>query len=347
MTTQTGTMQALLFTAIRKLELVEVPAPTLQSPQDVLLKVKAVGVCGSDLHGYTGQSGRRTPPLIMGHEVTAEVQAVGAGVTDLPVGARVAVQPVEFCGTCPQCVAGYRSLCEKRRLMGMNAPGAYAEYVVWPAANLYRLPDALSDEHGALAEPLAIAVHAVGLTNHLTYETAFVLGAGPIGLLTLSVLKERGVKRILVSDTSDARLAVARQIGADVTINPTQEDVQAVVKAHTDGRGVEVAFEAVGLSATAQQAVNVTRNKGTVVWIGNNQRMIEVDMQAIVTRELSVLGSYGMTDEEFQTALRLLAAGKIPAQQLINRRATLSEGPQLFDQLLAEPQTVKCVIQIG
>ncbi len=344
MTSQNGTMKALMFTAIREQKLVDVPIPTLQRPDDVLLKVRSVGVCGSDLHGYTGESGRRTPPLIMGHEVTAEVIAVGEGVQDLPVGTRVAIQPVQFCGKCAQCVAGRRSLCENRSLMGMNAPGAYAEYVVWPAANLYPLPEGLSYEDGALTEPLSIAVHAVGLAHIRPYDTAFIVGAGPIGLLTLAVLRQTGVSQIAISDMSDARLEVARSMGADVLINPGHQNPRRAVDEMTHGAGVDLAFEAVGLGATAQQTLEVTRNKGTIVWIGNNKRMIEIDMQAIVTRELAVLGSYGMSDGEFQRALAMLADGRIPTERLISRRAALSEGPSLFDELLASPETIKCVI---
>jgi 2-desacetyl-2-hydroxyethyl bacteriochlorophyllide A dehydrogenase len=338
-----STMQALMFTAIKEQKLVELPIPQIDRPDGVLLKVKSVGVCGSDLHGYTGQSGRRVPPLVMGHEVTAEVVEVGKVVTDLPLGSRVAIQPVEFCGQCAQCLAGNRSLCERRRLMGMHAPGAYAEYVMWPASNLFRLPDSLSYENGALAEPLSIAVHAVGLAHIKPYDTAFVVGAGPIGLLTLAVLKLTGVRQIIVSDTSNARLDLARAIGADVTVNPKTQNLHEVIHQHTDG-GADVSFEAVGMSATAQQSIEATRTKGLIVWIGNNQRMIEVDMQAIVTRELTILGTYGMSNEEFQRSLQMLADGQIPTDKLINRRATLSEGPQLFDQLLASPETIKCMI---
>ncbi|NUM47187.1 MAG: alcohol dehydrogenase catalytic domain-containing protein [Anaerolineales bacterium] len=320
------------------------PAPAIDRPDSVLLKVKSVGVCGSDLHGYTGQSGRRVPPLIMGHEVTAEVIEVGEAVRNLPPGSRVAIQPVEFCGVCPQCLAGRRNVCEKRRLMGMNAPGAYAEYVTWSASNLFQLPDTLSYEDGALTEPLSVAVHAVSLAHIKLYDTALVVGAGPIGLLTLAVLKLTGLSRIAVSDTSDARLEVARALGAQVTINPIRQNPRQVVNEFTNGGGVDLAFEAVGISATAQQSLEVTRNNGTVVWIGNNQRLIEIDMQAIVTRELRVIGSYGMNDEDFQRSLRLLADGQIPTGQLINRRASLDEGPALFDQLLASPETIKCVI---
>jgi L-iditol 2-dehydrogenase len=280
----------------------------------------------------------------MGHEVTGEVVAVGSAVTDLPIGSRVACLTVAWCGKCSQCIAGRHSICENRRIMGMTAPGAYAEYFTWPAPCVVKLPDTLSFEDGALAEPLSITVHAVGLAHIRPYDTAFIVGAGPIGLLTLCVLRNTGVSRIIVSDTSDIRLESARALGAAVTVNPTQQKPREVANEYTNGSGVDISFEAVGLSQTAQQTLEVTRNKGQIIWIGNNQRMIEIDMQAVVTRELTVLGSYGMTDEEFRRSLQMLADGRIPASQLINRRATLSEGPTLFDELLAAPETIKCVI---
>jgi len=337
-------MQALMMTAINELQLLDVPRPAVERPEDVLLKVRSVGICGSDLHGYTGHTGRRTPPLIMGHEVTGEVIALGSAVDTLQIGDRVAVQPIEFCGVCSQCLAGQRSICENRRVMGMSAPGAYAEYVLWSAANLYKLPDTLSFEAGSLTEPTSIAVHAVGLAHIRPYDTAFVVGAGPIGLLTLAALKLTGVRQIVVSDLSDARLELAQSMGAHVTVNPAKQDLRLVIDECTGGKGVDVAFEAVGVSATAQQTLEVTRNKGLVVWIGNNQRLIEIDMQAVVTRELTVIGSYGMSDEEIRRSIRMLADGSVPAGKLINRRAKLEEGRELFDELLATPETIKCVI---
>ncbi|MDQ4078282.1 MAG: galactitol-1-phosphate 5-dehydrogenase [Chloroflexota bacterium] len=344
MASKDRSMTALMLTDIRDLQLAEVPIPEIEAPDEVLIKVRSAGVCGSDLHGYTGASGRRQPPLIMGHEVTGEVIATGDAVEDLPVGTRVAVQPVRWCGRCSQCRAGRRNLCTQRRLMGMNAPGGYAPYVTWPAGNLFPLPDNLSFEEGALAEPLAVCVHAVGLADIRPYDTALVVGAGPIGLLTLAVLRHAGLKRLAVSDLSDARLEQAQAAGADVTINPKRQEISQVVEEMTRGEGVNIAFEAVGVSATVQQAVAATRNDGTVVWIGNNERMVEVDMQSIVTRELTVRGSYGMNDEDFQRALQMLGDGRIPTDLLINRRATLDEGPTLFEELLVSPETVKCVI---
>ena len=342
--TQQPEMTALMMTAIRELELVEVPAPAPEQPGEVLLRVRAAGVCGSDLHGYAGTTGRRTPPLIMGHEVTGEVVATGQGVTGLPAGTRVAVQPVAYCGECAQCRAGNPNLCTRRRLMGMNAPGGYAPYVVWPAENLYPLPDGLSFEQGALAEPLAVAVHAVGLAEYRPDDAVLVVGAGPIGLLILMLLKHAGLSRRAISDLSDERLALARELGAEVTINPAQQPLDEAIRQYTDGEGVDVAFEAVGLSATVGQAIGATRNGGTVVWVGNNARVVEVDMQSVVTRELTIRGSYGMRDDDFRRALALLAEGELPAERLITRRASLAEGPALFEELLADPEITKCVI---
>ena len=330
------TMQALVMTAINQHTLVETPVPVLPAPGWALLKVKAVGVCGSDLHGYLGHTGRRVPPLIMGHEAAAEVVAVGDEVTNVRPGDRVALLPMVD--------QGGHGLEKDRLVLGMNWPGCNAEYATWPASNLYPLPENLSYEQAALAEPLAICVHAVSLAPIRPYDTAFVVGAGPIGLLTLAVLRATGVSTIAVSDTSDVRLERARQIGADVLINPTRENPRAVVDRFTGGQGVDIAFEAVGAGVTCQQTLEVTRDRGTVIWIGNSARMVEIDMQMVVTRELRVLGSYGMTPQDFRRTLQMLADGVIPTEHIIDRRARLSEGETLFEELLASPEVIKCVI---
>jgi L-iditol 2-dehydrogenase len=335
-------MKALMFTDIRQLQLQDVPRPEIESPDDVIVKVKSVGICGSDLHGYTGQSGRRTPPLIMGHEFTGVVETVGSANGIAP-GQRVAIQPLVVCYHCDQCLAGQQNLCENRALIGMHRPGAYAEYVRVPVSNLYPIPDQLTYEAGAMVEPLSVAVHAVSLVNVHPYDTALIVGAGTIGLLTLIVLRQTAVRQIIVSDLSDARLEAARALGADITVNTASQNLKDAVLQHTV-KGVDVAFEAVGVTTTAQQTVDAVRTQGTVVWIGNNQKVIEVDMQSIVTREISVLGSYGMNQRDFKRSLAMLADGIIPVERIINRRASLDEGPHLFDELLGDESIIKCVI---
>jgi L-iditol 2-dehydrogenase len=283
-------MQALVFTALRRMELRDVPTPQISAPDEALVRVRAVGVCGSDLHGYTGQSGRRTPPMVMGHEAAGVVAAVGTAVTNVKPGDRVAIQPVKFCGVCPQCKEGKASLCANRQVLGVHqtAGGAYAEWLVWPARNLYPIPDHLSFEQASFAEPLAVCLHALRLADIKPYDSVALVGSGPIGLLTLSILKTLGLRQIFVSDVSDERLALAKKLGATVTINPSRETPRVVVDAHTNGQGADVSIEAVGLGVTAQQAIDLTKNGGTVVWIGNNMKTIEIDMQTVVTRELRV-----------------------------------------------------------
>jgi L-iditol 2-dehydrogenase len=190
-------------------------------------------------------------------------------------------------------------------------------------------------------------VHAVGITQIRPYDSVLVIGAGTIGLLTMQVLLLSGARQVVVSDVSDARLEVARRMGAVDVVNPSKTDFDAYVRSFTAGHGFDITFEAVGITPTVAQSVTAVKDGGKIVWIGNNQRTVEVDMQAIVTRELSVLGTYGMNDRDFGRALQMLADGKIDVASLVTRRAALSEGPTLFDELLHDPETIKCVIQMA
>ena len=285
----TDTMRALLLVAERKLELVDQDLP-VPGPGDALVRVRAVGVCGSDLHGYTGHTGRRIPPLVMGHEAAGEIAALGEDVEGWAVGDRVATQTVAGCGTCDRCLAGADNVCERRRIMGMTDPGAYAQYVVWPASYLVPLPEGMTYEQASLAEPLGVAVHAAALVP-LEGRSVFVAGAGPIGLLTVAEARARGAGTIVVSDLDASRLEAARRVGADHVLNAHDGDPAAAARALTGGSGVDVSFEAVGATEPVRQSIDATRNDGTVVWIGNNADRIEVGMQSIVTRGLSIRGA--------------------------------------------------------
>lgn len=338
-------MRALLLDAERHLTVVDLPIPALERPDDVLVRVAAVGICGSDLHGYLGLTGRRVPPLVMGHEATGEVVAVGAGVQRLHPGARVATTTVAACGECRRCLAGERSICEHRRILGMNAQGAYAEYVVWPESSLPVLSAGLSYEAGALAEPLAVALHAVNRAHIEAGDDVLIAGGGPIGVFVHLLARIAGAGRIIVSDVQRERLDAARAFGADVVVDAGRDDLVAIVRGATAGSGVDVAFEAVGVGVTARQTIAAVRNAGTVVWLGNSDRQIEIDMQAVVTRDLTIRGSYGMAGDEFEHALELLASGRIPAAGVISRYASLEDGPELFEQLLTSPATIKCLLR--
>jgi L-iditol 2-dehydrogenase len=340
-----GQMRALLLDAERHLTLVDLPIPALERSEDVLVRVRAVGVCGSDLHGYLGVTGRRVPPLVMGHEATGEVVAVGAGARHLRPGARVATNTIASCGRCRACLAGERSLCEQRLILGMNAAGAYAEYLVWPESSLPELPDSLSYEAGVLAEPLAVALHGINIAAIKPGDAVFIAGGGPIGVLVHLLARLAGAGQIIVSDLHPERLSAARAFGADIVVDAGREDPVAVARAATGGSGVDVAIEAVGAGATARQTIDAVRNAGTVVWLGNSERHIQIDMQAVVTRDVAVRGSYGMSGQEFERALMLLATGRLPVDAIVNRYASLDDGPELFEELLAAPATIKCVIR--
>jgi L-iditol 2-dehydrogenase len=344
-TPESGEMRALLLAGERHLTLVDLPMPSLDRPDDVLVRVHAVGICGSDLHGYLGHTGRRIPPLVMGHEATGEVVAVGAGVQRLRPGMRVATNTIASCGQCRPCLSGQRALCEHRLILGMNAQGAYAEYVAWPETSLPELPESLSYEAGALAEPLAVALHAVNIAGIKPGDTVFIAGGGPIGVLVHLLVRFAGAGRIIVSDLHPDRLAAARAFGAEIVVDARAEDPVAVTRAATGGSGADVAIEAVGYGITARQTVDAARNAGTVVWLGNSEQRIEIDMQAVVTREINVRGSYGMTGQEFERALELLADGRLPVDAIINRYASLDECPVLFEELLQDPATIKCVVR--
>lgn len=331
-------MKACVLTDYYCHTLQNVPIPARRLPDDVLVRVRSAGICGSDLHGYTGQSGRRVPPLIMGHEATGDVVELGAE-TPLQVGQRVALQPLIYR---PDPATGI----VRRRLIGMDLQGAYAEYIVMPAENLFPIPDTLSYAEGALAEPLAVAVHAVSLSPIRPYDRVLVIGAGAIGLLTVQVLRLAGAGLIVVSDINETRLNVAKQIGAHEVIRADQEDVTRKALQLTDGRGFDRTYEAVGITQTVQQSVASVCQGGTVVWIGNNQRTVEVDMQSVVTREITIRGTYGMTQQDFHRALAILADGAIRVTPLINRRATLDECPTLFDELIADQTIIKCIIEM-
>ena len=341
-------MQALVFTEFNRNELHELAIPAIETPTDVLIRIGATGVCGSDLHGFTGQSGRRTPPQIMGHETAGTVVAIGDAVKNVAIGDRVAVQPVHFCGNCAFCRIGKTSLCAQRSVLGVHpkAGGAFAQYIAWPSKCLYKIPDTLSFAEASFAEPLAVCLHALRLADFKPYDNVAVIGAGPIGLITLAILSNMGFRRLFVVDLSADRLAVAVQLGATHVLNPKTDDVRAIVYSETDGIGADITVEAVGVGQTAQSAVDLCKNGGTAIWIGNNLKQITLDMQSVVTREIRVQGSYAMNDNDFALALSMLAGGALNTKLLLSQVVPLLKGVGLFESLIADPSVIKCVVDM-
>jgi L-iditol 2-dehydrogenase len=342
-------MQAMALTAYKKLELISHPEPTA-GPDEVLIRVGACGICGSDVHGYDGSTGRRIPPIIMGHEAAGTIAALGKSVTGFSVGDRVTFDSTVSCGTCHFCRRGQINLCDRRRVVGVSCGdyrqhGAFAEFLAVPAHIVYRLPDSLPLEHAAMIEAVSIAVHAVGLPRLKVGDSAVVIGAGMIGQLIVQTLRVNGVGKLICVDVDDSRLKMAAASGADVTLNAKSVDVVAKVKELTNGRGADVSFEAVGNSASCQSAINVVRKGAQVVLVGNVSPNVELPLQAIVTRELTLLGSCA-SNGEYPACIELMASRKIDVRGLISAVAPLSEGPAWFERLYKkEPGLMKVILQ--
>lgn len=329
-------MKALVLTEYHHLEIQDLPEPEI-GPEEVLVAVRACGICGSDVHGMDGSTGRRRPPIVMGHEAAGQIVRVGAGVRDWAVGDRVTFDSTVYCGRCAPCRAGRINLCDHRRVLGVSCEeyrrhGAFAEYVAVPQHILYRLPDHLSFHRAAMVEALSIAVHAVARTQIRLNDDALVVGAGMIGLLTLQALRAAGCGRIFVTDLVPARLELARQLGADETFQADLVEVPQAILERTHGRGVDVAIEAVGLTPTVQTAVASLRKGGQLTLVGNFSSKVELPLQAVVTRELTLNGSCASCGE-YPACLDLLAREAIRVDLLISAVAPLEEGPSWFKRL--------------
>ena len=341
-------MKALLLSEYERLEVVDVPMPRPGSGE-VLVRVEACGICGSDVHGYDGTSGRRLPPLIMGHEAAGTVAAVGAEVSRLREGDRITFDSTIYCGQCEFCQRGEVNLCNNRQILGVSIPewrreGAFAEYVVVPERITYPLPETIPFEHAAMIEPLAVAVHAVSLATVDADTTALVVGAGMIGLLVLQVLKAYNCRRVFVVDIDDTRLRLASELGATAVINAKSADTKAEIDRLTGGSGVDVALEAVGSTPTVKSAIENVRKGGHVTLIGNVTPTVEIPLQMVVSRELTLQGS-AASSGEYPECIDLLARGAVKVDALISAVAPLEQGAEWFQRLHArEPNLMKVVL---
>jgi L-iditol 2-dehydrogenase len=342
-------MNALLLREYKHLELIDLPQPEI-GPRDLLIRVKACGICGSDIHGYDGSTGRRIPPLVMGHEAAGLVEAAGSEVTHFKAGDRVTFDSTVYCGECFFCLRGQQNLCDNRQVLGVSCGdyrrnGAFAEFVSVPERICYRLPDNVPFEHAALIEAISVAVHAVSLTPIALNDTAIVVGSGMIGLLIIQSLKLTSCGRIIAIDVDDSKLKVAGQLGADETINSRNEDAKARVLALTRGRGADLALEAVGATDPIQTAIDCVRKGGVVTLVGNLSPKVQIPLQAVVSRQLKLIGSCA-SNGEYPTCIDLLARGAIQVEPMISARAPLSEGVEWFQRLYGkEPNLMKVILQ--
>ncbi len=341
-------MKALVLKEYKQFAYEDVPAPTIGA-DEVLVTVKACGICGSDVHGMDGSTGRRRPPIIMGHEAAGLITEVGSGVKDWAAGDRVTFDSTIYCGRCGYCRRGQINLCDNRRVLGVSCEdyrqhGAFAELVAVPQHILYRLPPGLAFEHAALVEPFAIALHAVGRAPLTLNDAVVVVGAGMIGLALVQALSRAGCGRLIVVDIAAERLALAAKLGATHTINSASEHAAEAILRLTQGRGADAAFEAVGVTATVDLALRGVRKGGAAVLVGNVAPKIEFPLQVAVTRELTVLGSCASRGE-YPACLDMLARGALRAEPLMSAIAPLADGAAWFERLYRkEPGLMKVVL---
>jgi threonine dehydrogenase-like Zn-dependent dehydrogenase len=330
-------MKALLLDRYKHISFTDVPDPGKPGEHDLLVRVKASAVCGSDVHGYDGSTGRRIPPVIMGHEAAGEVVSTGAGVKAFRAGDRITFDSTIYCGTCFFCRRGEVNLCDNRQVLGVSCDdyrrdGTFAELVLIPEHIAYRLPDGVSFVEAALTEPAAVAAHAVSITPITLNETAAVVGTGLIGLLLIQILRASGSGRIIALDTDSARLETALSFGADYACNPSEPDSLQRVREMTGERGVDRVFEAVGATGPVATAVNIVRKGGSVTLIGNISPGIELPLQSVVTRQIKLIGSCAIAGE-YPAVIDLIERKKIDVMPLVSAVAPLSEGPSWFKRL--------------
>ncbi|MCX7823969.1 MAG: galactitol-1-phosphate 5-dehydrogenase [Verrucomicrobiae bacterium] len=341
-------MKALLLTDYKKLELVGMPEPAV-GPEDLLVRVHACGICGSDVHGYDGRTGRRIPPIVMGHEAAGVVAKVGSNVRQFRVGDRVTFDSTIYCGQCFFCRRGQVNLCDHRRVLGVSCGdyrqhGAFAEFVAVPERIAHRLPDGLSFDHAAMIEAVSIALHATNRTPVRPGDNAVVVGAGMIGLLVIQTLRRAGCGRVIAVDVDEKRHELARPLGAGDALD-AKADVPAEVIRLTDGRGADIAVEAVGAAGPIHTAIASLRKGGALTLVGNLAPKVEMPLQAIVTRELSLNGTCASCGE-YPACIELLAGGHIQVAPLISACAPLADGPAWFDRLYRqEPGLMKVILK--
>ena len=340
-------MKALVLKAYNQFVYEDLPDPE-PGDHEVLVRVKACGICGSDIHGMDGSTGRRRPPIVMGHEASGMIAGIGKNVRGWRGGERITFDSTVYCGACWYCRRGEINLCDRRRVLGVSCDeyrqhGAFAEYVVVPQHILCRLPDAVTFEQAAMVEALSIALHAVERTPLHLNDSAVVVGTGMIGLLLVQVLRAAGCGRIVALDLDEERLQLAAKLGADSIFRADHADLPGAVLQLLDGRGADVAFEVVGVNPSLQIAVACLRKGGCLTLVGNLSLKVDLPLQAVVTRQISLIGSCASAGE-YPACLDFLARGKINVDPLISATPPLSKGNSWFQRLYQKEKGLLKVI---
>ena len=341
-------MRAAVLTATRQVEIQELPIPEPGSGE-VLIRVRAAGICGAEMHAFIGTHPLRKPPVQMGHEMAGDVVDVGEGVINLAQGDRVSVFPLRHCGSCFNCIEEMYNLCENLMLLGTSQwPGPFAEYITAPENLVFKVPPHVTHQEAAIAEPLCVAIHAVNRIGTVTNGSVAILGVGTIGLATVVAAREAGAERIFVTDIADFNLEAAKRFGASLTVNTQKEDPVAAILEATCGRGVDAVLIAAGFSSVFNQAIAMVRPQGTVVTIALFDDVVTIDQpNSLVMGEKIITSSWGETPKDFKKAIEIIASGRVSVEDFITHRLPLEktkEGLELFEK--RQEDCIKIMLEI-
>lgn len=346
-------MLAAVLEARQRMAVRHVPDPTL-IPGHVAIAPRAVGICGTDLHVYLGTMEHRVPyPAILGHELAGTVIEAAPDVSGLRPGDPVAVDNVLSCGRCPRCAEGQLNVCEALKVVGIDCPGGLAQRIVVPARLVYPYPRSLPMHQGVMVELYSIAIHASRKTQVETGDIVVILGAGKVGLSLLDILRLSPARLLVSVDVDDSRLAIARELGADVTLNPIRDNVLGEIKRLTSGRGADKVIEAVGhpsptpgRPSPAELAFHLIRSAGQITMIGQGEQTDSVYWREFVLKEATVKTSR-LNLGDFPRAIALLEAGRLHPDSLITHRVPLADAPRAYADLAAhKPGMVKVVVEL-
>ena len=342
-------MKALVLERYNELVYKEVDDPRI-SANEVLVKVKACGICGSDVHGLDGSTGRRQPPIIMGHEASGEIVSVGTQVKNWKTADRVTFDSTVYHLNDWYTLEGHYNLSDNREVMGVSADdfkrhGAFAEYVAVPEHILYKIPDNVSFEEAAMVEPVAVALHAVRKANPQLSESCVVVGAGMIGIFLVKLLSNSGLANLIAIDLNEKKREQAASAGANLTFDPNDKNLFQEILNKTKNRGADFSIEAVGITNTVDIALQLLRKGGRTVLVGNISKSIDFPLQKVVTRELTVLSSCAIRGE-YESVLNLIEQGTISVSDQISEIVPLSEGAKWFDRLRQKNNGLNKVILV-
>lgn len=327
-------MKALVWSAAEEMiwEDRERPIP---EDGELLVRIEAVGICGSEIEGYLGHNSLRKPPLIMGHEFCGIIEQVGNKENDVLIGRKIVVNPLIFCGQCDRCRQGSTQLCESRKIIGIHMPGAFARWAIVPVAAAIEVPESMNSFRAALAEPLACSLRATrrAMDRH-AFANVVVIGAGGIGLLCAKIAKLLGASKVMIVDTNPERLKMCRAIGMEETANAREDNLEERTKQTFGSKGIDVVIDAAGFQTTRESAIKLLNPGGTFMNIGLGIEETVLPINYLIRHEIELLGSFCYSRQDFQDAVDLLVAGRITETGWTEIRS-LADGYEAFAQLVA------------